>query len=76
MISMLVTAFLVLGVLLVGYMASLFWTDPAKGLLKTTHRLEKFSLVLADRIKHTASAVLSAIAMIFSSVAWATQAGG
>lgn len=117
MLPTLITAFLVIGVVLVGYMAFLFWTDPAKGLRETTHRLEKLPYVLADRytafavlglgmiffgnnaiitvyflsgaimglcdgvlyaraghphIKHTASGVLSVIAMIFSATAWAT----
>lgn len=120
-LSTLVTVFLVIGIVLVGYMAFLFWTDPAKGLAETTHRLEKLPSVMADRytsfavlgvgmlffgnyaiitvyflsgaimglcdgaiyaraghphIKHTASGVLSVIAMILSAAAWATQAGG
>lgn len=121
-LSLLVTAFLVIGVVLVGYMAFLFWTNPERGLKETTHRLENLPFVLADRytafavlglgmiafgdypiitvyflsgaimglsdgviyaraghphIKHTASGVLSLLAMGLSAVAWATtQAGG
>jgi hypothetical protein len=62
MLGAVVTAFLVIGVVLVGYMAFLFWTDPARGLRETTHRMEKLPLVLADR--YTAFAVLGG-GMIF-----------
>ncbi|GAB4263509.1 MAG: hypothetical protein Kow0013_09950 [Pararhodobacter sp.] len=120
-LSSTVTAFLVIAVLLVGYMAYLFWTDPERGLRETTHRLEKLPYVLADRytsfavlglgmilfgdypiitvyflagaimgladgaiyaragyphVKHTASGVLSLLAMIVTAVAWATAGGG
>ncbi len=121
MLGAIVTAFLVIGVVLVGYMAFLFWTDPAKGLRETTHRIEKLPSVLADRytafavlglgmiafgdypiitvyflagsimglsdgaiyaraghphMKHTASGVLSVLAMIVSAAAWVTSSGG
>jgi hypothetical protein len=46
----------------VGYLAFLFWTDPARGLRETTHRAEKLPYVLADR--YTAFAVLG-VGMIF-----------
>lgn len=120
-LSALVTAFLVIGVLLVGYMAWLFWTNPERGLRETTHRIEKLPYVLADRYtafavlgvgmiffgtypiitvyflagaimgladgaiyaraghphaKHTASGVLSLLAMIVTAVAWATTRAG
>ena len=55
-LSWLVTGFLIIAVLLVGYMAFLFWTDPEKGLRETTHRREILPSVLADR--YTAFAVL------------------
>lgn len=55
-LSLLVTGFLVLTVLLVGYMAYLFWTDPERGLRETTHRRDRLPYVLADR--YTAFAVL------------------
>ncbi len=37
-------------------MAWLFWTDPARGLAETTHRVEMLPRVMADR--YTAFAVL------------------
>ena len=120
-LSLLVTALLAIGVVLVGYMAFLFWTNPDRGLKETTHRVEKLPYVLADRytafavmglgmiafgdypiitvyflsgaimglsdgaiyaraghphIKHTASGVLSLLAMGISAVAWATTTAG
>ena len=62
-LSAIVTGFLVLGVVLVGYMAWLFWTDPERGLRETTHRREKLPFVLADR--YTAFAVLGLGMILF-----------
>lgn len=56
-LSSLVVVLLAIGVVLLGYMAFLFWTDPAKGLRITTHRLENLPTVMANR--YTGLAVLS-----------------
>ena len=46
-----VAVFLLIAVVLVGYMAFLFWTNPDKGLAETTHRIEKLPYVL-DQMTH------------------------
>ncbi|MFV1877369.1 hypothetical protein [Nioella sp.] len=50
-------------VLILALLAWAFWTDPAKGLEQTTHRLEKLPLVMADR--YTAFAVLALVFTIY-----------
>lgn len=57
MILVLVNICLLITLLLLAYMAYLFWTDPARGLRETTHRLEKLPTVMADR--YTAFAALA-----------------
>jgi hypothetical protein len=120
-LSLVITVFLGIAVLLVGSLAWLFWTDPERGLRESTHRLENLPSVMADRytafgvlgigmmlfgdypiitvyflagaimglcdgaiyaraghphLKHTASGVLSLLAMIVTAVAWATAGEG
>ena len=50
-------------VLILALLAWAFWTDPAKGLEQTTHRLEKLPTVMADR--YTAFAVLALVFTIY-----------
>ena len=49
--------------LILALLAWAFWTDPAKGLEQTTHRLEKLPTVMADR--YTAFAVLALVFTIY-----------
>ena len=56
------TVCLVVTVLVIGYLASLFWTDPERGLRETTHHARLLPSVMADR--YLAYAVLG-VGMIF-----------
>lgn len=66
MLPVLVDICLVITLLLVGYMAYLFWHDPERGLRETTHRLEKLPSVMADR--YTSIAALAVGVLLFGSL--------
>ncbi len=51
------------GILVMGYLAVIFWRDPVKGLEWSTHRAEKLPLVMIDR--YIAFAILAAGAMFY-----------
>ena len=56
----------VCGVITLAILAALalaFWTNPARGLVQTTHRVEQLPLVLADR--YTAFAALALAVILF-----------
>lgn len=52
-----------LTMLTLGMLAWLFWTDPARGLAQTTHRVEMLPRVLADR--YTAFAILGLVFALY-----------
>jgi hypothetical protein len=52
-----------IGVLVVGYLAFIFWRDPEDGLRQATHRRELLPLVLADR--YTSMTVLALAATLY-----------
>jgi len=67
-----------LGILVTGYLAFIFWRDPAGGLRQTTHRAEFLPQVMTDRyIAMTLLAIaatlyrdLAVIAVLFTSFAF------
>ena len=60
---LLVTLCGIVTVLILGYMAFLFWRDPQDGLAQTTHRVELLPQVMADR--YTAFAVLAVVLTLY-----------
>jgi hypothetical protein len=56
-LDLLVTICAVITVLILAMLAYAFWSNPARGLVQTTHRVELLPLVLADR--YTAFALLA-----------------
>jgi hypothetical protein len=59
----LVTLCVLITVLILTVLAFAFWTNPARGLVQTTHRLELLPLVMADR--YTAFALLGLAILAF-----------
>jgi hypothetical protein len=63
MLVPLVTVCLLVTVGILGMLAFAFWSNPARGLVQTTHRVELLPLVLADR--YTAFALLAVAILVF-----------
>jgi hypothetical protein len=63
MLPGLVTVCLLVTVAILGLLAFAFWSNPARGLAQTTHRVEMLPLVMADR--YTAFAVLALALIVF-----------
>ena len=63
MLSVLVTLCAVITVLILSGLAIAFWSNPARGLVQTTHRVELLPLVMADR--YTAFALLGLAVLVF-----------
>jgi type III secretory pathway component EscU len=63
MLSTLVTVCALITFLILSGLAFAFWSNPARGLVQTTHRLEQLPLVLADR--YTAFALLTLAILVF-----------
>jgi hypothetical protein len=61
-LATLVTVCAVITFLILSTLAYAFWSNPARGLVQTTHRIEQLPLVMADR--YTAFALLT-LAIIF-----------
>ena len=61
--TLLVTLCGIVTILILGYMAYLFWRDPQDGLAQTTHRVEMLPQVMADR--YTAFAVLAVVLTLY-----------
>jgi hypothetical protein len=66
MLATLVTACVGITVLILATLAFAFWSNPARGLAQTTHRVELLPLVLADR--YTAFALLALALLAFGDV--------
>lgn len=62
-LATLVTVCGVMTVLILAALAFAFWSNPARGLVQTTHRVEQLPLVLADR--YTALALLAVAILAF-----------
>lgn len=58
----LVTICAVITVMILASLAFAFWSNPARGLAHTTHRIEQLPLVLADR--YTAFALLAVAILV------------
>jgi Iap family predicted aminopeptidase len=63
MLAALVTICLLVTVAILGVLAFAFWSNPARGLLQTTHRVEMLPLVMADR--YSAFALLAVAILVF-----------
>jgi hypothetical protein len=62
-LASLVTGCAVITFLILGGLAYAFWSNPARGLVQTTHRIEMLPLVLADR--YTAFALMTLAILAF-----------
>jgi hypothetical protein len=62
-LATLVTVCMLITVLILGGLAFAFWSNPARGLVQTTHRVELLPLVLVDR--YTAFAILALAILAF-----------
>ena len=62
-LSILVTLCAVITVMILSGLAFAFWSNPARGLVQTTHRVELLPLVMADR--YTAFALLGLSVLVF-----------
>ena len=62
-LSILVTLCAVITVMILSGLAFAFWSNPARGLVQTTHRVELLPLVMADR--YTAFALLGLAVLVF-----------
>jgi hypothetical protein len=62
-LAALVTFCVVVTIVILGLLAFAFWSNPARGLAQTTHRVELLPLVLADR--YTAFALLAVAILVF-----------
>ncbi|NKB28092.1 MAG: hypothetical protein GKR99_11275 [Rhodobacteraceae bacterium] len=64
--TLLVTLCGIVTILILGYMAFLFWRDPEDGLAQTTHRVELLPRVMADR--YTAFAILAVVLTLYGNL--------
>ena len=63
MLATLVTVCLLVTVAILGVLAFAFWSNPARGLQQTTHRVQQLPLVMADR--YTAFALMAVAILVF-----------
>jgi hypothetical protein len=62
-LTLLTTLCGVITLVILSGLALAFWTNPARGMAQTTHRLEQLPLVMADR--YTAFALLAIAVILF-----------
>jgi type III secretory pathway component EscU len=62
-LATLVTVCALITFVILSGLAYAFWSNPARGLVQTTHRIEQLPLVLADR--YTAFALLTLAILLF-----------
>ena len=62
-LTLLTTLCGVITLVILSGLALAFWTNPARGMAQTTHRLEQLPLVMADR--YTAFALLAVAVILF-----------